>query len=703
MGTETTNFIQRIKRMLKGKSDDYTTHFEFHFVYDIMDLDSDNLLTMLTKVNTLFNYYLKQTRVPSFRRWMMEDQKYFVATSVTSLGFKKGNPHNLSKPFKATFEGSTHQLKYWETKLSFLCHSLVLTRNYKPLIDQFEEFLEKQFLNKIFGILISDLNFLKLKNYFNYLSRSLKKQIRKYRKVRLEGEKSAILTSSEIGALVNEETYRLFGLALISYLEQEPADDKFIFEVLTWKMTPEQWIENPVNAVKQFTDERLFYCLSLLMHFSHADFRNMEVAARFKKNMANKVRSFIGAFDRFYKETGIKESNSITPSSLAKIKTNFNFLLTEIGEYAYRRRYQTVRYLHKMITMERPGHNYLVSNIQEALDALDRLIDESMRLSGPESKNFIVHEKEPKEKLANTFSPTGVLEEISEAIRQFLNFAQISPKEVDRFLHGPDEDGFAKDIISLGNTFQTIRRTHRFTLNQYLELKKTWDRIVEDLFVWESPLNILLRSHIVPIEEVVSAAVIRANAMTEHQFGISNVWSESWKVAGDKLKSEGYLVDFPQGLESDRTTLEGGNLVTQVGMNDRESSEIKSPERPLVLGDPFLIQEVVKNIFSNIKHLLTRIEDMSTFDEKASLSIDLKKISKDLSDDEGTGPEDFWSLTVESRGARFKQPSQKDTFSKHQIEIERYGGSLVIKPTEGKNGTRVTLSLITRREPTDPR
>ena len=661
MGAHTMNFISRIKNLLSGVGEaqpgvESAASFDFIAIYDMRDLRSEDITKMQQTVATLFSHYSASTRVPSFRRLMNQDQKYFRSNSLTARGFEKAKPTLLGRMF--SLPDDPIAVNSMEGKLFLLCSRLVATRDHGPFIEEMRSFDDKETLYRIFGILMCDLGYLKMKGRFKTLREKLIERIRGLRRYRFGLEE----TPSMINHVVETEAFLTFGVALFSFLDKDYDYHPFMFEMLSCGKTPEQWLDCPENLLCYFGDERVVWTISLLMHFSIYRFKDFGVARDFKEQMRAAINRFMKTFDE-----GIGKDSPLTKRQAdrkQRVKQNLYFLLTELGALDHKRRYRIVRYLQSKTINVRRGHNPINSSLSNAVDALGAVVafpdeDQAEPFPGDNpNKRVSIEKRAVKKALEEAVYNTGILEQIAASTIRMFDFTPAARSKVERYTNGSDSPGFAFDINQLGDLLQNIRIVNSVSGEEVEKLRKLMGTIFIDLWDDGSMLRQTLLDYIVPLNEVLIEAMTWAN----------------------KRLSSGHLGEIWLSAVS--------------GLED-------SAETHYVLIDKYLLREVLRNVLHNVRHSLKNYSPAPGTAHSELVSVSIRNIQRSDSDDEDDNPGEveYVQLKVASAGLPFEQIPPDSTFGKHQIEVERWGGKLEFDTHPANEGAVVTLTMLRRQLP----
>jgi orotate phosphoribosyltransferase len=666
MGMYTSSFISRLERLVRGVGQAggtiEHTGFEFLFLYSLPDISGDDLKRMQETIRALFDYYTSQTRIPSFRRSMLQDLKYFQSHSVTSHQFENPTATDMSSFFPLAISDYNLPIlvRSCEGRLALLSRHLVASRDFDQFIKAIGDrsVRDKETLYKIFGILLTDLSYLKLTGRFARLRETLIDEIRqlRWKRLDLEGRNPAV-PAIIVEQHVDVETHLLFGMALFSYLDYEFDYSPVILEILTCGLSGADWTQRPLNFGQYYADERLAWCLSMLMHLSRHDFRQPRVARELKERLIDETETLLTELGNIL--SGDRRLRDAA-NTLERIKANLNMLLTDLGAHDLTEKHQVIRFLHSKVIALKRGHNPIHTSLDAALLSLQKIAAENpSERASPVKRRINVSGTPVKKNIEDATYTAGILEEIAEAVRQMTVFAPTSKENGGRYASEPRLPGFSEDVKRLGDLFQKIRVENQVSLQEIQELTQLRNQIAFDLWDPASHLRQMLLRYIVPLREVVDGALITANT-TLRDLGFGEVWEEQRK----KLSAW--------------------------------------PHEWKVLMERHLLREVLRNIFSNVRHAFagSPLEGGTTYADRVRLDIaKVKRPAPDLKTEE----RDYFELTVVSFGEGFGAIREDATFSLHQREVTNFASQLEISPLPSQRGTIVKLTLMMRQGPPQER
>src|SRR5271157_1602052 len=539
MGLRTRYFIEQIQRLLGGLNPAVDNHANFKFVsiYNLFDLESDDIAKMQDGSAAMFDHYQKQTAVPSFRRWVDQVRKYFGTRSVTNRDFLERVPDRLPEAFELALpSGQRCSVQTTAGKLSLLSAMRVLYHRYNLLIEELCVLDKKQGLYKLYAILLLDLSHLRLIGKAGRIRHLLKRRIGELREKRfgweLEGARAADdggeTLADRIALRVDLETHLLFGLALFSYLDHEVEDHAGLaFETLSGGRTSEQWQNVPINLLAYYGDERVVWMVSMLLHLSQPRFREAEVQPEFKKRLTHFVREQMESFKQWDEELASRAKLTAEEAELRtrirRCRDNLDLLLVDLRVHDDSQPGTIIRFLHSHLLRLPQRHSPIDTNLNRAILLLGRAIDDAwLPASGPipQRRRVKVGSVEVQQALEDAIYTAGLLEQIARAARELFQFTPCRPEEAARFLSQDGSDSLAQDVNELGNVLQDIRINNLASRADLMQLTEVRGRIQRDLWDPDLPLQKALHRYIVPLRRTFCESMRAAqNSFVERNRG----------------------------------------------------------------------------------------------------------------------------------------------------------------------------------------
>lgn len=705
MGPHAADFVSRVRALLRGvgkngsaaeRQGDNGARFSFFSVYPLYEISANDVRQMQRTVTHLFNRYEARTKVESFKRLAKNYRKYYRTRSVTSHTFLSERPIPLGKPSRRKLHsGEKVLLKTEEGVLFFLCIDLVVTRNYAPIIEELRRIRDKSILFKLFGILLCDIQYIRLAGHFERLRDVILERVEdswlqrfKLERQAKNGKASREGVADSLREQVDLEFYLLFGLSLFSFLDHGFEKDDFNYKslcrrILTCGKNPQHWLRFPLNRLVYLGEDRLFWVVSLLLHLSDPDFEHVDKDSEVKRELQSSLRRFLKSLDAFKIEGDFEffEACGLTQDAAYlrrnSVKINFNELIGDIGGDVLHSPYSVLRFLHQEIISQPGWHSPVEMTLDLVLNKLRRLIFEPFQKLPGFSENQRISFKRENDPatvelqglLEDGMYIAGRLQEIAEATHRLFVFTPISLEHAEYFANTP-ESLFDTWVRDLGDLLERARVENQMSL---ADLKKAEDlqrQVRKALWYSVSPLQKVLRSYIVPLDEVLLSTMEEVNRQLSAE-GFRDVWGREIEKLSEEVKVR------------------------------KEHWE--------VLVDRRLLREVLRNLLLNVRYCL---EEVARRYQKSKEEIEGSKYVEIRFDELETEEESIWKkrwirLTIRSEGLSYThQGDLETTLTRQMSEIAQYGGEdwkgeggsfLKVEP-EGKDATLATLQLRSRKE-----
>lgn len=669
MGALTKNFVYRLERLLSGGNSTEHTVFEFTAVYNIIDVDADNVRRLRSAVASLFDYYCEHTRVPSFRRWVDQTRKYFEPHPTTDLEFATRSLDEVPIEMTVSLKSPTNankevnvSVKTIDAALSIACAKFAIDRERRPLLKLLESLTKKADLYKLFGVLLLNLGQLRLLNEAAQIRDSILRRLTGLRVKRMKLEEQSLNPGAEIGEIVDIETHLVLGLSLFSYADRHSESDYGIAatQALTCSLSALEWLKYPENFASYFGDERVVWTISMLLHLSHPGFEAAETRKELKNLLKREVNGLLEVQNHL-------EENALADerSRLRRAKDNLNQLMTDLGAYDMRQPHEVVRFLHSQLLKPKRRHSPIESTLSRCTTVLTSAVDFAMqqphlaKLNGNAYRRRVrVDEPDVQEAVEAAVFTSGLLEQVAEAAREMFRFSTCKPGEAVRYLaDARDTRGLQWDVIQIGDLLQMIRTRNEASKKDLEDLAALMNRIESDIWDDDEPLRKTLLRYIVPASSTLFTAMKEAkNSFT----------------ARSRFCQDAFDNCLPELATSAKAIVES--------------------RQDLVLVDPFLLSETFRNICTNVRHTLRSSEPIAEYSSRVSWRIKLPK---------ETGEERV-VCEVRAAGAPFDESAflarlPGSTFEQHQRDLERYGAVLSLFGEDGDESQTVArVSLISR-------
>ena len=196
MGPCTTTFINAIKHLTQriripennDPLDNNFTEFEFHIVYNFLDIGHDDIDRIHQEVDWLFSHYNDRTKVPSFKRLSKRIKGYFNSSNYISRAYKTETT-SLSSPSSSyslaedccSSSMASRELKNikadsQEGKIGLMTYNLALHRDFKPIIKEIGRADKRRTFFHLYGLILSDIHYLQFTKNLKYLKQTIQKK-----------------------------------------------------------------------------------------------------------------------------------------------------------------------------------------------------------------------------------------------------------------------------------------------------------------------------------------------------------------------------------------------------------------------------------------------------------------------------------------------------------------------------------------------
>lgn len=592
MGIHTEDFLARVRALLRGTSgSNGDTSFQFKTVYNMAEIPPKNIRRVEVISQKLFTKYLSSTKVESFRLLAANYRKDFKPLPVTSAAFLSEPPQPLrdgprtmsilehvgkQKPRKVEIQVET------DAGLLFcLCSNVSLTRNYSPIIDELNHVTRRSTIFTIFGLLLSDIQFIRFKGYFKTLHAVIRKRLRKSQRKRFNLEKRARKNktfSPELAAKIQDEVELeicfLLGLSLFSDLDEDHSSkhyEKLLNQLLTDGKNAEEWRDDHLlNLLLYLGDDRIVWTLSMVLWLALPDFEDANAYIELKGELKQKLRRFIKVFDaidpRELKDdwTALGWSEDTATLKLKRLRVNLNSLLTEIGVYELGTKYSVIRFLHKELIFQPSWHSPIAGTLHLVITRIKNHIEENFAeaISNSTTRRIPLRatgktEKELKNLLEDGMYIAGKLQEIAEAAHRLFEFTPVSHIDAGPFAIESHGSLFGKDVREIGALLQKARADSAISIADLENAEKINRRISENLWDRFSPLQTLLRGYIVDLLEVLILTLEEVGRHLEIVEELTGIFSHELEKLRERGKTEHWevLVDRPLLREALRNIL----------------------------------------------------------------------------------------------------------------------------------------------------
>jgi hypothetical protein len=676
----------------KDRHDEEPVLFTLKSIYAICDFETSDLVQIQETARTLLDHYSKSTSVPSFVNCTERFRKYFTSHQITGWMPEVESYDKLAEPLEIHWGGESLRITTKAGQMVWLVAKMIADRKFDKIRETIIESNDRREILRLCALLLHDVGHLRWSGDARKLQEELMKRIRFLRTERFEWEafrEDLRLTVEELGMRISAnleiEQHLILILAFLSYLDNSPIDRiALLQEVLTAHLEPDKWRSAyPQNFLRQFGDDQTMWVVSLLFRMSFQDGRTKSFFEDARCTLTGIAKDFLRLFDgeispkeftRADKEhAGDDNPDQIdnVKSRLRSVKDNLHMLLQDLGYYSVQKRDHVIRLLRAhVLTAER--HSPIATNLNSVERALSSVIlsTNQPEVRGTDASSEQDYRRtrfthtEVQENVNEAIHAVSMLQTVAEAIEEFFGFTSCKRNEIASYVSPVGVDGFRDTLSELELLLQSIRKTNtvsKFELKRLLQLKR---KIQSLLWSNESVLRRELERLAVPLKE----GIIRALLLTRKSFvDKARPFAEVWTKCIESIR------------------------------NDESLTSAK------VLIDPFLLQETLRNLFTNARHPLRSLADEKN-DKKGNREwhefVAISIQPKNAPNQDHHPP--FWQATVVTYGLSFglntSTPTWRgSTFANHAAEIEKYGGKITIDPIrdEDRNldGCRVVLEL----------
>jgi hypothetical protein len=514
-------------------------------------------------------------------------------------------------------------------------------------------------LYNLYAILLSDVSYLRLARVFEQLREVLRDSVVSSRKLRMERERTFWAAGqrspqerqrleSYLLEAVQTETYYLFGLALFCYMDESREFYRtLIVDVVTGGFpTPDRWLDYPMNLEYYYGNERVLWCVSMLVHF---------VAPQEKTDLLRKLTALGQRYRNFIKELHLQGYEEDAEKAVqARVKHVWAEFVTDLGGYEPKMRHQVIRYLHSVLIEPRENHLLVVHDPKRAQIALKDFIDTLASQQAVPPTKFIPFPSDGpdagvlRRTLEDAIHACATLEGVAEAVSRLFGFHTVGGKDVTRYVAGLKSKlpGFRMEVHELRRFLQQIRGQRKVSQEQVHQLEKVRGKVEAELTLRDSDILQALMWYVVPFEEKLRSSMEQADRFLEGA-GLRQVWR----------------LAVGEGLEFDRFNY--------------------------VLIDPTLLKDVLSNLCTNVRHGLRPDDDLAG---QIRYGIERGQSPAPPPDTDQVDVLRFW---VESPWKDHKM-KENDTLRMQQLAIAQFGGKLKFESDYGRNLFRAELELISR-------
>ena len=680
MGRRTNAFINRVRDLLKGlgRNSNEPTRFNFTSIYAVCDFDTADIKQIQDTAKTLLDHYVTSTTVPSFVNCTERFRKYFMSHQITGQIARIDDRGQLKTPLDVSWSDTSLKITSRAGRLVWMVAKFISDRKFDTISRALVESDDRLEILKLCALLLHDVGHLRWSGESTALQDSLLNRVQTLRQERFEIEQDIVELRlspdglrGEIDRRLEIEQHLLFTLAMLSYLGNSRNGHLLLLEeVVTCKLDPEKWKSSyPRNFLRHFGDDQSMWVVSLMLRMSFQDEQNNDGLKSVRERLTNVIQTFLAsidgqeAVDEFLRNVEGDELD-LVKTQLRSVKDNLHMFLQDLGYYSVQHRNHIVRLLRShVLTPEQ--HSPIATNLNSAIRNLSRAVlhTESVALvvNGANKILETIDEQafrrmrfeDSASQIAvnDAIHAVSMLQTVAEAAEEFFHFTSCKRDEISRYLSPIGSENFRTCLCNLESLFQSIRRTNTVSAFELNQLQKLTREVHRDIWDPSSILRRELGRLEVPLKEWILKSLKSATkSFTDKGRTFSGTW---------------------QGVI-------------------RQLEARKDIDSAKVLIDPFLLQESMRNIFTNARHSLGHVQDEVNWEDHVELDIAPDK-----------SPVEAWVVTVKTFGspfdeAKMQQPEWRSkTFFYHAAEIEKFGGRMSIHPFNANDrvGCHVSITI----------
>lgn len=647
MGDHAADFIARIKQMTSGiGSDRKEGAFNFHWLYALPDLQGTELVSTLDSIRRLYTLYCERSPSPAFKSLFDEELRYFRVRSFLRRQVEDDSPRPLAEPVNAALRGGEEiRVTTWDA-LVYLTFSRDrrTARAHETLTELLATAADRNHMYLVLILLLVDVSFYRSNKDVAKIKRRIYRAVKACRVKRLRAERRGAPTQADLfeqcQEIARKETYLLFSLAVICYLDNGPDGYPWVLATMRGGLVRDSWRNYPVNFQAYYWTSRTLWCVSLLMRFAELEKSvTAEQYETWREELSKWCHQNQGAITRG--EVEIAAVNGETfDTSRRRMSYAFDALLMDLGVHQLDRRDRVLMFLNNRVGFGRTHHNSLNKDVKEAITSLTRHVKAGrstiLPAEGEASRGW-------KSQVDKAIQAVALLKLVGDAAAELYQWYRLAASdEAKRFLEKAEGNGFRGDIETIRTSLSRIRKEEALLDSDVRVLEKAYEHVAKEMDTKgdSSSLRSAIDYYLPELSEWVATEMRSADEFLAREYGV--VWGES-------------AAEFePEGCRS---------------------------EMCRVVCDPLLLKEVLWNIFTNVRHGL--VKGASDNAERVGLAISY-------------APPEQSRVTIEVRSplvAGANSPESGHTWHRHAGEIELYGGSLKFL-TEGSISVKVEFNLI---------
>lgn len=657
MGRYTISFVRRVRELVTNHPG--TAGFEFVQVYHLTDLRTDDLIEMQRRADSVLDRYIRVTEIPYFKFLAEDFRRALDPVSADTAEFES---QKESETARILADIAHEMVEHRTDKLMAL-----IQRDEGKLTVRLEDVKEEEIYLNLTRLIIADVDYIRLSKKLRNITNALHARLRQLRQDRFKREEEFWAVNSDgiewpkfegdptyhvIMQSLKVETQLIFSLALLSHFDKNDlTEEEIIRETLFGNCELDVWRAHPLNLRYHFREPTLYWLTSFMIHAIHPDFFTQTDNATLRLEVAHVLREW---FESMLSKIPTKAHDLDEKAATlleGQIRDMKNHLLMQLGSHARGLWHQRIRFLHHHLLHRSEGH----SPIWTALKSLETDFEDL--LTKPMSPELMLRTPRHAQEALNA---AITLREISESIHHLAGYPnhEVSEALKAQFANPNSRESFEQatvaPLLEWVKVHQQAIPDDDDELDEYKNL--IW-KVKQSIFDSSCAVRKALSLFCVPLEQVLMDAMSSVNA---------------------RIVAEGYEPVWTHELERLR-----------IG---------KGTQSHLVLCEPHLLLEVLRNLLSNVRYAVEDTKKDHLLSQQVKLKIGVK--SDKLPDPEG-GDHDYVFMVVETEGLSYSERTanrqqEGGTFRSHQARILEFGGNLTIGDGVGGQGSHAELRLISR-------
>ena len=666
MGPFTVSFVHRIRQLITGVLVDRQAQsvpdtkpavFDFIPVFNVIDLRVEDLAKMHDRVRSIIRRFERATIVEHFKHLAESIEWLMTPRSQNTHVFESGVRDGLISGIDTTFTSTSSVAAASET-IADVIDEILHARTRERLISLVSETWRPDVFLQIAGLAIADIDYLRLSGHLTPLIDALWNRLKALRQDRFEREEDQVdcISGSEEdeetrGAIAYDldlEAHLLAALGLIAYFDKpRQAPFEILSTVLFADKEAPFWHAHPINLAFHFRDVRNYGLTVFLLNAIAPGFLKAEsVRQALVETLCSRTEAILGMF-----ANNAEQQPNILASKISEL---VDLLLVEFRVHAQREWHQRIRYLQRYVLREKKQHSAIFTDLIEA---------ENCFRSCLHSSTASALARLPK-RIQEALTATLTLREIAKVAQRLSNYPSHLVSELlnDRFHNTQNPHSFLLTVARLANWLRS-RESGPPRQAELEEYEKLVQEVKNTIFEPRCALRKALLHFVVPLIGMLLEVLYEANA-TAANTEFADLWSS------EILKLQ---------------------------------ERCHRPELDLlVLMDPPLLKQVLRNMLSNVRHSLAAPDQLPP---RERVRIDIKTATRHLASE--IDEQEVIILIVEAEGYAVSEVRERQRLAKHTLNsttlddqdarVREFGGALALHDRDGGSGSVAELILISRQ------